>query len=61
MQTTNVTQTTEQMKSLVRNYVAAFNRGDVEAVCLCFTPNAIIYGVLGWGDLAKARPLWGNW
>jgi steroid delta-isomerase-like uncharacterized protein len=50
--------TAEKMKSLVREYVAAFNRGDVEAVCRCFAPDAVVYGVLGWGDLTKARPIW---
>jgi steroid delta-isomerase-like uncharacterized protein len=50
--------TPDAMKSLVHEYVAAFNRGDVEAVCRCFAPGAVVYGVLGWGDLAKARPIW---
>jgi steroid delta-isomerase-like uncharacterized protein len=48
----------DERKSLVREYVAAFNRGDVDAVCRCFAPNAVVYGVLGWGDLTKARPVW---
>jgi steroid delta-isomerase-like uncharacterized protein len=48
----------ENNKSLVRQYVGAFNRGDVDAVCRCFAPDAIVYGVLGWGDLAKVRPIW---
>ena len=48
----------DDKKSLVREYVAAFNRGDVEGVCRCFAPGAVIYGVLGWGDIAKARPIW---
>jgi len=50
--------TTEETKSLVNKYVAAFNRGDVEGVCRCFAPGAVVYGVLGWGDMAKARPIW---
>ena len=45
-------------KSSVREYVAAFNRGDVEGVCRCFAPDAVVYGVLGWGGPAKARPIW---
>lgn len=48
----------EQNKQLFRTYADAFNRGDLEGVCQCFTPDAIIYGVLGWGDLTKARPIW---
>ena len=48
----------EEKKSLVAKYVAAFNRGDVEGICQCFTPDAVVYGVLGWGSLDKARPIW---
>jgi len=50
--------TSEDKKSVVRKYVAAFNRGDVEGVCRCFAPGAVVYGVLGWGDIIKARPIW---
>ncbi len=50
--------TSKDRKSLVREYVAAFNRGDVEGVCRCFAPNAVVHGVLGWGRVAKARPIW---
>lgn len=45
-------------KDIVRAYVEAFNRGDIDAVCRCFAPDALIHGVLGGGDLAKVRPLW---
>lgn len=48
----------EQNKALVRDYVDAFNRGDVDGVCRCFAPEAQVYGVLGWGGLDKARPIW---
>ena len=48
----------ETNKALVFRYVAAFNKGDVSAVCECFAPDALIYGVLGWGGLDKARPVW---
>jgi len=48
----------ERNKTLVRTYVDAFNRGDIEAVCRCFTPDAQVFGVLGWGGLDKARPVW---
>jgi ketosteroid isomerase-like protein len=50
--------TSDDGKSLVREYVAAFNRGDVEGVCRCFAAGATVYGVLGWGDVATARPIW---
>jgi steroid delta-isomerase-like uncharacterized protein len=49
---------TESNKSLVRAYVDAFNRGDIDAVCRCFGPDAVVFGVLGWGDLTKVRPIW---
>lgn len=45
-------------KQIVLNYVDAFNRGDVEAVCRCFAPGALVYGVLGWGEVPKVRPIW---
>ncbi len=48
----------EEKKSIVRAYVAAFNQGDIDGVCRCFTPDVLVYGVLGWGDLTKARPIW---
>ncbi len=50
--------TTDKMKALVLDYVEAFNRGDVEGICRCFASDAVIYGVLGAGDLSKARPIW---
>jgi ketosteroid isomerase-like protein len=49
---------TELNKKTVLNYVAAFNRGDVQGVCDTFAPDAQIFGVLGWGGLDKARPIW---
>lgn len=49
---------TESAKSIVTNYAEAFNRGDVDAVCALFAPDAQIYGVLGWGGLDVARPIW---
>ena len=45
-------------KDVVRAYVDAFNRGDLEALCGLFTPDAQIWGVLGWGTLEQARPVW---
>ncbi|MET3651859.1 ester cyclase [Dyella japonica] len=48
----------EQNKRVVMSYVDAFNRGDLDAVCAMFAPDALIYGALGWGGLDTARPLW---
>ena len=45
-------------KEVVLAYVEAFNRGDLEGVCNLFTPGALIWGVLGWGPVEKARPVW---
>lgn len=45
-------------KEIVNAYVDAFNRGDLEALCNLFTPDALIWGVLGWGTLEQARPVW---
>ena len=45
-------------KAAVRRYVAAFNRGDVEGARAWLAPGAVVFGVLGWGEIAKARPIW---
>lgn len=43
---------------VVREYVEAFNRLDIEALRTLFTADAVIYGVLGFGDLEKVIPIW---
>jgi hypothetical protein len=48
----------EQKQVIVREYVDAFNRGTVDGLCRLFTPDAQIFGVLGWGGLDKARLIW---
>jgi predicted ester cyclase len=48
----------EASKAVVREYVAAFNRGDTDALRLLFTPDAVIHGVLGSGGLDVAVPVW---
>jgi steroid delta-isomerase-like uncharacterized protein len=48
----------EKNKEIVLAYVDAFNRCDLNALSKLFTPDALIYGVLGWGDLEKAKPIW---
>jgi ketosteroid isomerase-like protein len=45
-------------KAVVLAYVDAFNRGDLDVLCNLFTPDAQIWGVLGWGAVEKARPVW---
>ena len=45
-------------KSVVLAYVDAFNRGDIEALCALFAPDALVWGVLGWGTIETARPIW---
>ena len=42
----------------VRQYIDAFNRGDLDGICACFAPDALIFGVLGWGKIDVARPIW---
>ncbi|MDQ3919370.1 MAG: ester cyclase [Acidobacteriota bacterium] len=48
----------EDNKRVVLEYVEAFNRGDTEALRRLFTDDALIYGVLGWGGLDAAIPIW---
>lgn len=49
---------TEKNKQVVLAYVDAFNRYDVDALSKLFTPDALIYGVLGWGAIEIAKPIW---
>jgi steroid delta-isomerase-like uncharacterized protein len=50
--------TPEANKEIVRKYVTAFNHGDTEALRGLFTPDAVIFGVLGSGGLEDALPVW---
>jgi steroid delta-isomerase-like uncharacterized protein len=45
-------------KRVVQAYVAAFNAGDIEALRALFTPDAVIYGVLGGGPFDVAAAIW---
>lgn len=45
-------------KQLVRDYVAAFNWGDLEALAALFAPEAVIQGVLGKGGVDVVIPIW---
>lgn len=48
----------EAAKSLVRAYVDAFNRGDMETLRALFTEDAQVQGVLGWGGMDVVIPIW---
>ena len=48
----------EENKQIVNDYVDAFNRGDLEALTELFAPDALVYGVLGWGGLNQVVPIW---
>lgn len=48
----------EANKEIVLAYVDAFNRGDEEALVDLFAPDALVYGVLGWGGLDQVVPIW---
>jgi steroid delta-isomerase-like uncharacterized protein len=45
-------------RDVVLAYVDCFNRGDLEGLCRLFAPDAQIWGVLGFGGLEVARPVW---
>jgi len=49
---------TETNKQVVLRYVESFNRGDIDALRKLFTPDAVVYGVLGWGPLEQIIPIW---
>jgi ketosteroid isomerase-like protein len=53
-----VTSTQESNKEVVGRYVEALNRGDMETLRQLFTPDALVYGVLGWGELDEVVPIW---
>lgn len=48
----------EAHKQVVLHYVEAFNQGDLTALRQLFTPDALVYGVLGWGGLDQVMPIW---
>ena len=45
-------------EEVVRAYVEAFNSGDWDRIPSLFTKDANIRGVLGWGGLEFALPIW---
>jgi steroid delta-isomerase-like uncharacterized protein len=48
----------ETNKEIVLAYVDAFNRGDIEVLIDLFAPDALVYGVLGWGRMDQVVPIW---
>jgi predicted ester cyclase len=48
----------EESKSVVRRYVDAFNRGDLQALKSLLADGAEIQGVMGKGLIDKVAPLW---
>lgn len=45
-------------EEVVMAYVAAFNGANLPALIEQFAPDACIWGVLGWGSLEVAAPVW---
>ena len=50
----------ESNKQVVRDYVAAFNRGDLDALRAQYAPDAEIQGVLGAGTMERTASIWGQ-
>lgn len=48
----------ERNKAVVRQYVEAFNRGDLAALKALFTEDAEVQGVKGQGTLDKVEQIW---
>ncbi len=48
----------ETNKEIVLAYFDALNRGDMEALIDLFAPDALVYGVLGWGRMEQVVPIW---
>lgn len=48
----------EESKAVVRAYVQAFNRGDLEALRGLLAPDAEVQGVFGQGAFERIEPIW---
>lgn len=48
----------EAAKDVVRQYVTAFNQGDLEGLKALLADDAEIQGVMGQGLIAKIEPVW---
>ena len=49
---------TEANKTVIRKYVEHFNAGDIAGLRRVCAPDAEIRGVLGWGSIELALPIW---
>jgi ketosteroid isomerase-like protein len=47
-----------QLPPVIRAYVEALNAGDFPLLMSLFTDDALIFGVLGSGPVAKAEAVW---
>ncbi len=45
-------------QAAVKEYVRAFNAGEIEALRKVFAPDALIHGVMGWGQFDQVAPMW---
>lgn len=50
--------TQEKNKEVVKDYVEAFNSGEMDKLATLFSANAEIQGVLGKGQMEIAMPVW---
>jgi steroid delta-isomerase-like uncharacterized protein len=48
----------ESNKQVIRAYVDAFNKGDIDMLKTLFTPDAVIQGVLKKGQMDEILPIW---
>ncbi len=48
----------ETNKKTIRDYAAAFSVGNLERVRELHTHDAVVRGVLGWGNVDEAMPIW---
>jgi steroid delta-isomerase-like uncharacterized protein len=48
----------ETNKNVIRQYVEYFNAGDLDRLRSLFATDALIHGVLGWGEVDVVMPIW---
>jgi steroid delta-isomerase-like uncharacterized protein len=48
----------QRNKDAVHAYVDAFNRADFDRLREIYTPDAVVHGVLGWGEIDKVIAIW---
>lgn len=47
-----------ELPPVIEAYADAFNRGDFATLLGLFTPDAVVFGVLGSAPIAQAEPVW---